>query len=705
VTELALSEAVPLAHAVVDRVAREHDVRVLFIKGPTAVAQGLRSPRVSLDVDALVDPGRREVLAAALTGLGWVDEHPYTSPTVLPMHSLTHRHASWPCELDLHDRFPGFFAAPQDVFDQLWERRTTVDVATVPIACVDRAAQALVLALHALRDPHDLAKAAELAELLDLVTVLFDEADLRDLAELAHTLGAADTAAPFLIAAGAPEIGRGTTDHDDLRAWRLRTQPSQTTAVSWVETLRHLPKRSWPRYLWYAATLSDTELRLAEPGLAPGRSALLRARVRRLRRGLGALPRAVRDVRALERDEPAAPRGATAAVRALPRPVARLGTAAIGLADRALPAKRGVVIRTFPDFDDQGLETASALAEAGIGPLTWLSKSGEPGPAARERLPAGVRVVDAGSWSGVLAYLRARVVVHTHGLYGVPTRSRRKTFVNLWHGMPVKRLDPAPPVAQRQTDVLTVTSPLHGTNLRRTWGLDPSVVAVTGLPRNDAMLRAAGRPRPEVLRAWAGDAPVVVWLPTYRRSVVGEAREDGHDFDNDFQLPGATRARVDALAERLGVRVVVKVHPMAPLHSGGNRWSLDVWDDHDLAAHGLTLYELLGHADVLVTDYSSVWVDYLLLDRPMVFTLADLDEYAASRGTYFTPLPDHLPGPVAAELGGLATHLAEALASDPWAQRRSLLRADHHTQADAGSAERVAALVTQLIGQPGRGRS
>jgi CDP-glycerol glycerophosphotransferase len=100
-----------------------------------------------------------------------------------------------------------------------------------------------------------------------------------------------------------------------------------------------------------------------------------------------------------------------------------------------------------------------------------------------------------------------------------------------------------------------------------------------------------------------------------------------------------------------------------------------------------------------------VWVDYLLLDRPMVFTLADLDEYAASRGTYFTPLPDHLPGPVAAELGGLATHLAEALASDPWAQRRSLLRADHHTQADAGSAERVAALVTQLIGQPGRGRS
>jgi CDP-glycerol glycerophosphotransferase (TagB/SpsB family) len=708
VTELALPEAVPLAHAVVDRVARDHAVRILFIKGPTAVAQGLRSPRVSLDVDALVDPARRGALADALAELGWIDEHPYTSPTVLPMHSLTHRHPSWPCELDLHDRFPGFFADPRDVFDRLWERRTTVEVADREIACVDRAAQALVLALHALRDPHEPAKAADLSELLDRVTDLFDDSDLRDLAELAHALGAADTAAPFLIAAGAPEVGRGTTDADDLRAWRLRTQPSQTTAVSWVETWRTLPKRSWPRYLWYAATLSDAELRLANPGLAPGRAALLRARMRRLRRGLGALPHAVRDVRALQRAEPdwsGPPDRSPGTSRPGAWPLVRLGSAGLGLADRALPFKRGVVIRTFPDFDDQGLETVRALADSGIGPLTWLSKAGDPAPGVRHRLPKDVRVCDSGSWAGVLAYLRARVVVHTHGLYGVPARSRRKTFVNLWHGMPVKRLDPRPPVALRQTDVLTVTSPLHGANLRRTWGLDRSVVAVTGLPRNDAMLRASGRPRPEVLRAWAGDGPLVVWLPTYRHSILGEVREDGHDFGNDFQLPRATRAGVDAIAERLGVRLVVKTHPMAPLHSSGNRWSLDVWDDHDLAAHGLTLYELLGHADALVTDYSSVWVDYLLLDRPMVFTLADLDEYAGSRRLYFEPLADHLPGPVAGDLDRLATHLAEALATDPWATRRRQLCAEHHTHADAGSAERVAALVADRLGRRGRGPS
>jgi hypothetical protein len=301
VTELLLTEGVPLAHAAVDRVARDHDVRVLFIKGPTAVAQGLRSDRISLDVDALVDPARRDVLAEALSDLGWADENPYTSPTVLPMHSLTFRHPKWPCELDLHDRFPGFFAEPQVVFETLWARRTTVEVATRQIPCPDRTAQALVLALHSLRDPHDLAKLSEMDDVAERVRRTADAADLRDLADLARELGAADTAAPFLAAVEAPAVGRGSTTSSDLHAWKLRTEPADATAVSWVAELRTLPKRSWPRYLWYAAWLSEHELRMADPSLPPGRVALLRARGRRLRRGIAALPGAVRDVRHLAR--------------------------------------------------------------------------------------------------------------------------------------------------------------------------------------------------------------------------------------------------------------------------------------------------------------------------------------------------------------------------------------------------------------------
>lgn len=709
-TVLTLQEAVPLAHAVVDRVASDHDVRVLFIKGPAAAMQSLRSERTSLDVDALVDPSRRHLLAAELTRLGWVDEHPYTSPTVLPQHSLTHRHRRWPCELDLHDRFPGFFADRQAVFEALWERRTTIPVAARELACPDVLGQALILALHSIRDSHDRAKHRDLDELVERLSELLTAEDRRALAELAHQLGASDTAAPFLDALGAPAVGRGSTTPTDLRAWRLRTHPADPTAVSWVEELRRRRKREWPRFLWYAATLSDTELRLAQPGLPPGRGALLQARVRRLRRGVGAVPAALRSIHQVDSEELGLEPGPVTTVAppepALPhvpphqrRLLAAASRGGLGLLDRVVPGSGGVVVRTFPDFDDQGLAVTRALVESGVGPVTWLTQAGRvPGAAETPALDARVSVVRSRSLRGALAYARAGAVVHTHGLYQAPPRSPGKVFVNLWHGMPVKRLDPRPPVARRQTDLLTVTSQVHADHMARTWGIDPARVVRTGLPRNDRMLEASGRPLPEALTRITGGRPLVVWLPTYRQSVVGDVRLDGYEFGNDFEFAGANPATVGELAERLGVHIVLKLHPMAPTGGVGDFDHVSVWDEPALAATGLTLYELLGHADVLVTDHSSVWIDYLLLDRPVVFTIADLEEYAGSRGHYFAPLERHLPGPVVTDLAALRDALDATLAGDdPWRARRTELVDVHHAHRDAGSAQRVADLVVSRL--------
>ncbi|MFZ2015352.1 MAG: nucleotidyltransferase family protein, partial [Nocardioides sp.] len=307
-TQLALAEAVPLAHALVARVARDSDVRVLFIKGPQAEVQGLRAPRTSVDVDVLVDPARRPVLAEALARHGWVDDNPRRTPTILPRHSLTVRQPTWLCELDLHDHFPGFFADHQHVFETLWARRAQVEVAGCRLPVPDVAGHALVLALHALRDPHDPNKQSDVADLAAVLRGRFDDQKLRDLSGLAVELGAADTAAPFLAMVSAPELGRGSTSPDDLRAWRLRTEPERTTAISWVAELRRQPWYRWPRFLWYAALLSEEELRLADPTLPEGPKALREARRRRLRLGLSAMPDAIASIRRSHADRPVATR-------------------------------------------------------------------------------------------------------------------------------------------------------------------------------------------------------------------------------------------------------------------------------------------------------------------------------------------------------------------------------------------------------------
>lgn len=77
-------------------------------------------------------------------------------------------------------------------------------------------------------------------------------------------------------------------------------------------------------------------------------------------------------------------------------------------------------------------------------------------------------------------------------------------------------------------------------------------------------------------------------------------------------------------------------------------------------------YDILAVTDVLVTDYSSIFFDFLPREMPIVFYAYDLDEYVAERGLYFS-LED-MPGEISYNIEELTHHLRQALdfgISDP----------------------------------------
>ena len=302
---LCSGEAIPLLHSLVTRVAEDAGIRVLFIKGPILAMQGLRPERQSVDVDVLVDPSRFEEMQQRLREIGWRIEVPGTGAHVMTFHSKAYRHDNWPCEIDVHDRFPGFFADPQDVFEVLWARRTTAAIAGREVPCPDILGNTAVAALHALRDPSYERSRRDLAFMTEALGEALDQGQLRELAELAVATGAADTLRPFLDAIGAPKLGEGTTPAKDLEAWQIRTSSSGVKTVAYLYQLRHARKRQWPPMLWHALVLTEAEVRKAQPDAAPGAWGLFEARVRRLRRGLEDLPRAARIVwRRQPADEP-----------------------------------------------------------------------------------------------------------------------------------------------------------------------------------------------------------------------------------------------------------------------------------------------------------------------------------------------------------------------------------------------------------------
>lgn len=294
-----LAEAVPLAYALLTRAAQAAGIRALAIKGPVATAQGLRPEMSSVDVDVLVEPRSLPRMQELLDDLGWRDDGFYDTPGIVPRHSVTHRHPTWPCEVDVHHWFPGFLADPGEVFDVLWRRRTTVTIAHVALTAPDPVGHAALEALNHLKDATSPYRQRRLEQLAASIEATWPSAQLAELAVLAADTGASETLRPFLDRLGEPVRPPTRSSVVPLTDWALRSGSQTQEVLPWLVGLGRVPWWRRPGYVSRAVWLRDDRFRALQEQRhgSTTRIALLRARWERLRRGVRRLPQAVRELR------------------------------------------------------------------------------------------------------------------------------------------------------------------------------------------------------------------------------------------------------------------------------------------------------------------------------------------------------------------------------------------------------------------------
>lgn len=339
----------------------------------------------------------------------------------------------------------------------------------------------------------------------------------------------------------------------------------------------------------------------------------------------------------------------------------------VGDLDFVVPVGRVVVLHSAPDLDDS---TVALLRECP--PDVRVAVLVEEPSVARERahrLGLDVDLVPRRSLRGLLAYLRAPVTVTTHGMMGCGRRRRGRQVVGLWHGEFGKRIGTFVGEGPRHFDWVPVSSELSRQLRSAEFALDPAYIHVVGAPRH--VLLSAGSAN----RALTGlSGPQVVVAPTYRRAVRGMRRVDGDLAQLDARSPWTWPQMIELL-ERYDATLWLRPHPSGEQELPQNP-RVRLARNSDLEELGLTFYELLGAADCLVTDYSSIWVDYLRLDRPILGFCPDLEAYRDSRGLALEPYEQWFPGVLVADGRDLLAELEQVLAGrDHHASRRAGTRA------------------------------
>ncbi len=313
-----------------------------------------------------------------------------------------------------------------------------------------------------------------------------------------------------------------------------------------------------------------------------------------------------------------------------------LARAAARTAMRVLPARRTALVAGLPDAEENSLVTALALAGRFDGRVVLVAQ--DPG-GARELLartarvlgvgPAAdrVRVVAKSDPRSAVEFVRATWVFYTHGLFDSPRPVGRRVHVNLWHGTGPKWNANANQSVRIGADVLAAYGQVWGAEVARALRMPPDTAVVPGNARQDVLLATHDRAR---LAALGLDParPLVLWLPTFRASA--RAGRTGLREGVPLSADQGLATRLPALAAAHGVQLAVKTHR----HDDDDyaALGLPVISTDDVRAAGLSVYGLMGLADAVVSDYSSVWVDFLATGRSVGLYCPDLERYETERG-------------------------------------------------------------------------
>ncbi|WP_256686331.1 CDP-glycerol glycerophosphotransferase family protein [Halococcus qingdaonensis] len=313
----------------------------------------------------------------------------------------------------------------------------------------------------------------------------------------------------------------------------------------------------------------------------------------------------------------------------------------------------------------------------------WLSKNET---VIEELQAAGYEAYHTDSLRGIYLNLRAGFVFVSDG---VADTNRwcfgGATVVNLWHGVGLKKV---------RWDSNTTTGPLFGKLFdwpiyrlfkRCDWFVVTSEAMVepfaagrrqptdriltTGYPRNDFLedivpghSLAAETKVYEQCRQLSEDGTMFLYVPTYHT-------ETGERIEDHLSL-----LELNALLAEIDAYLIVKLHPHDEFDVDSTKLSRIT-----TLPSTIDIYPLLKYTDALLTDYSSIYFDYLLLDKPIVFYPFDLEEYRQERD-FFLDYERVTPGPVATDFDELLEHLNEVAEVDTFATERQVVRDEYLQQ-------------------------
>ena len=301
------------------------------------------------------------------------------------------------------------------------------------------------------------------------------------------------------------------------------------------------------------------------------------------------------------------------------------------------------------------------------------------------------------AWSikGFWYFFKSTCVVIQNGdakLFFFPLLLNPKTkfVLNLWHGIPLKKLNRQVKEYQKRRfsfqyqslSALVVCSEFERLLMASCFYMDLDKIWVTGTPRNDKLLSLQ---TPNSV-AHLKNKNIVLYAPTWREYGNSTSFFPFDNFD-ETRLVSKLKSNDQYLllrGHRLEIGLVLQEY--STLIKSTDR--IIIADQNSFP----DVNDLLKVTDILITDYSSIYLDFLLRDKPINFIPYDIDKYTDYRG-FLIDYNSNTPGPKISTFDEFLDHLDHSSLDN----NHISLKNRFHRFTDTKAQDRIfGKLITQL---------
>lgn len=319
----------------------------------------------------------------------------------------------------------------------------------------------------------------------------------------------------------------------------------------------------------------------------------------------------------------------------------------IAIVNSIIPKKnKRVIFKSVPDFTGNAKAFSDYLIRKKPEyELIWLIDNCK-----YDYKQSRIKTINKSTFRAVYYYLTSKYIITTHNEM-IGTKGCNQKYISLWHGMPFKKICYLGEFDHKGMESYSsfriATSEIMRSVISACFRENANNVRVTGQPRNDFLFD--NKVSLSNLGIDGNFEKIILYAPTFRENHIDARYSDGEPIlgNNFLRVSDFDFFGLESFLQKNKILLLLKLHPfeeksLKGVNLGSNIKSITA---DSLIKLKVDINHILSFVDILISDYSSIFYDFLVLNKPIIFLVPDFSNYCNARGGFvLEPFESWSPG-------------------------------------------------------------